>query len=385
MANYKDAGVDVEAGYEAVRLIRKQVARTFRPGVIGDIGGFGGLFSLGKYKYEEPVLISGTDGVGTKLKLAFIMDRHDTIGIDCVAMCVNDIICSGAEPLFFLDYIATGRNDPEKISQIVKGVADGCVMSGCALIGGETAEMPGFYQENEYDIAGFAVGIAEKSEIIDGSSIGQGDILIGIASSGVHSNGFSLVRRILSPSREKLEERIEKIGISLGDELLKPTKIYVQLVMKLIRKFKIKGLSHITGGGFIENIPRMLPPGVKAVVRKGTWPVLPIFDLIRKLGNIPEKDMYNTFNMGIGMVAAVGADDAEAVMELIKNEGMNAYIIGEVSANEVSAGAVSAQDVLARDVPSLADKAGKAAGAAAESSAGSEGSGIFAGAGIDIC
>ncbi len=391
MANYKDAGVDVEAGYEAVRLIRKQVARTFRPGVIGDIGGFGGLFSLGKYKYEEPVLISGTDGVGTKLKLAFIMDKHDTIGIDCVAMCVNDIICSGAEPLFFLDYIATGKNDPEKISQIVKGVADGCVMSGCALIGGETAEMPGFYQENEYDIAGFAVGIAEKSEIIDGSSIRPGDTLIGIASSGVHSNGFSLVRRILSPSREKLEERIEKIGFSLGDELLKPTKIYVPLVMKLIRKFKIKGLSHITGGGFIENIPRMLPPGAKAVVRKGTWPVLPIFDLIRKLGNIPERDMYNTFNMGIGMVAAVGADDAEAVMEFIKNEGMNAYIIGEVSANGVSANEVSAVDVSAQDataqkVPSLADEAaGKAAVAAAESIAGSEGSGIITGVGIDIC
>jgi phosphoribosylformylglycinamidine cyclo-ligase len=261
MTTYKDAGVDVEAGYEAVKLMGKHVRKTFRPEVVTDIGGFGGLFALNKDKYEEPILVSGTDGVGTKLKIAFLKDKHDTIGIDCVAMCVNDIICSGAEPLFFLDYIACGKNRPDKIAEIVKGIAEGCVESGCSLIGGETAEMPGFYPDDEYDVAGFAVGIVDKKKVINGKSIKDGDKLIGLASSGLHSNGYSLVRKLLNPNKEKMNEYVEVLGTTLGDELIKPTKLYVKTILDLKGKYEIKGISHITGGGFIENIPRMIPEG----------------------------------------------------------------------------------------------------------------------------
>lgn len=330
MTTYKESGVDVEAGYEAVRLMRDHVRRTFRPEVLTDIGGFGGLFALDKAKFKEPVLVSGTDGVGTKLKIAFLMDKNDTIGIDCVAMCVNDIACSGAEPLFFLDYIAVGKNRPEKVANIVKGVADGCVMAGCSLIGGETAEMPGFYPENEYDVAGFAVGIVDKSRIIDGKSIKEGDVLIGLASSGIHSNGYSLVRKVFNPTREKLNEYVESLGTTLGEELLKPTRIYVKTVADLIERFEIKGISHITGGGFIENIPRMVPEGLRVRINKGTWPVLPIFSLIQKIGDIPEKDMFNTFNMGIGMVMAVDGNIAGDVAAYLNEKGEKAYIIGEL-------------------------------------------------------
>jgi len=330
MTTYKDAGVDVEAGYEAVRLMKQHVKRTFRPEVLTDIGGFGGLFALNKDKYQEPVLVSGTDGVGTKLKIAFLMDRHDTVGVDCVAMCVNDIVCSGAEPLFFLDYIALGKNHPEKVADIVKGVADGCAMSGCALIGGETAEMPGFYPEDEYDIAGFAVGIADRKKIIDGSKIKAGDKLIGLASSGLHSNGYSLVRKVFNPRTEKLMEHVEILGAKLGDELLKPTKIYVKTILDLIGKFEIKGIANITGGGFIENIPRMLPEGLMAKINKGSWPVLPIFSLIEKAGNIKEKDMYNTFNMGIGMVLAVDSGLAGDILKHFEAVNEKAYVIGEI-------------------------------------------------------
>jgi len=332
MTTYKDAGVNIEAGYEAVRLMRNDVKRTFRPEVLTDIGGFGGLFALGNY--EEPVLVSGTDGVGTKLKIAFGMDRHDTVGIDCVAMCVNDIVCSGAEPLFFLDYIAIGKNVPQKVAEIVKGVADGCVMAGCALIGGETAEMPGFYTEDEYDIAGFAVGVVEKSKIIDGGCIKEGDRLIGLSSSGIHSNGYSLVRKVLNLNNEKMQEYIESLGCTLGEELLKPTKIYVKTILDLIRKFNIKGISHITGGGFIENIPRMVPEGLRVKISKGTWPILPVFHLLQKAGNIPEKDMYNTFNMGIGMVIAVDRDAAEEILANLNSQEKQAYLIGEIVKGE---------------------------------------------------
>ena len=330
MATYKDAGVDVEAGYESVRLMRQHVKKTFRPEVLTDIGGFGGLFSLDKSKYDEPVLVSGTDGVGTKLKLAFLMDKHDTIGIDCVSMCVNDIVCSGAEPLFFLDYVAVGKNRPEKVAEIVKGVADGCVMAGCALIGGETAEMPGFYPEDEYDLAGFSVGIVDKSKIINGKSIKEGDKLIGLASSGLHSNGYSLVRKVLNPKRERLVERIEALGSTLGEELLKPTKIYVKTILDLISKYEIKGISNITGGGFIENIPRMIPEGLRVKITKGTWPVLPIFNLLQSIGDIKERDIYNTFNMGIGMVMAVDKDIAQDVLKYLNRDVEEAYMIGEI-------------------------------------------------------
>lgn len=330
MATYKDAGVDVEAGYEAVRLMRNDVKKTFRPEVLTDIGGFGGLFALNKEKYEEPVLVSGTDGVGTKLKIAFLMDKHDTIGIDCVAMCVNDVVCSGAEPLFFLDYIALGKNRPEKVAQIVKGVSDGCVQAGCALIGGETAEMPGFYPDNEYDVAGFAVGAVDRKKIIDGKSIKAGDKLIGISSSGLHSNGYSLVRKILAPSREKLSEDVKILGNTLGEELLKPTKIYVKTVLELKSRYNIKGISHITGGGFYENMPRMLPEGLGIKIRKDTWPVLPIFGLLQSLGNVDEKDMFNTFNMGIGLAIAVEASIAKEVVSFINKEKEEAYIIGDI-------------------------------------------------------
>jgi phosphoribosylformylglycinamidine cyclo-ligase len=334
MTTYKDAGVDVEAGYEAVKLMRGHVKKTFRPEVLTDIGGFGGLFALNKDKYKEPILVSGTDGVGTKLKIAFLTDKHDTVGIDCVAMCVNDIVCSGAEPLFFLDYIALGKNRPENVANIVKGVADGCVMSGCALVGGETAEMPGFYPENEYDIAGFAVGIVDKSKMIDGKSIKEGDKLIGLASSGIHSNGYSLVRKVLNPNKDKMGEYISSLGTTLGEELLKPTKIYVKTIIDLKDRFHIKGISHITGGGFIENIPRMMPEGLRVKITRGTWPVLPIFELLQKLGNMQERDIYNTFNMGIGMVLAVDGNIADDVVKYLKAKDEQAYMIGEIIKGE---------------------------------------------------
>jgi len=334
MIDYKTAGVDVEAGYEAVRLMRDDVRRTFRPGVLTDIGGFGGLFALDKDKYEEPVLVSGTDGVGTKLKIAFMMDRHDTVGIDAVAMCVNDIVCGGAEPLFFLDYIACGKNKPEKIAQIVKGVADGCVMAGCALVGGETAEMPGFYPEDEYDLAGFAVGIVDKKKIIDGRDIRKGDKLVGLASSGLHSNGYSLVRKLLNPNREKLSEYVGLLSSTLGEELLKPTRIYVRSILAVREKYNIKGIANITGGGFIENIPRMIPDGLRARIDIGTWPVQPIFTLLQELSKLTLESIYNTFNMGIGMVLAVDPDEADGAVAYLNSIGENAYIIGEIISGE---------------------------------------------------
>ncbi len=330
MTTYKDAGVDVEAGYEAVRLMRNDVRKTFRPEVITDIGGFGGLFALNKEKYSEPVLVSGTDGVGTKLKIAFLMDKHDTVGIDCVAMCVNDIVCSGAEPLFFLDYIALGKNRPEKVAQIVKGVSDGCVEAGCALIGGETAEMPGFYPEDEYDLAGFAVGIVDKKDIIDGRKIKAGDKIIGLASSGIHSNGYSLVRKVLAPNKEKLSEVVASLGTTIGEEIIKPTRIYVKTILDLKNKFEIKGIAHITGGGFIENMPRMLPEGLGINIFRGSWPVLPIFEILRSIGNVDERNMFNTFNMGIGMVLAVDAEIAEDMLKYLNSSIEQAYLIGEV-------------------------------------------------------
>ncbi len=335
MANYKDAGVDVHAGYKAVELMKKHIKKTMRPEVLTDLGGFGGLFSLEGMTMKKPVLVSGTDGVGTKLKLAFLMDRHDTIGIDCVAMCVNDIICSGAQPLFFLDYIATGKNYPEKIESIVKGVAEGCQMAGCALIGGETAEMPGFYSEDEYDLAGFSVGIVDKDQIIDGSKIRQGDKLIGIASSGVHSNGFSLVRKLFSMDKEALSQWYDELNSSVGDVLLRPTKIYVKTILALMQQFELKGISHITGGGFIENIPRILPDeGLRVVIHKGTWTIPPIFSLMQRLGDISESDIYNTFNMGIGMVLAVDAAIADNVVSALHELGEEAWCIGEIEAGE---------------------------------------------------
>lgn len=334
MTTYKDAGVDVEAGYEAVKLMRKHVQRTFRPEVLTDIGGFGGLFALNKDKYKEPVLVSGTDGVGTKLKISFLMDQHDTIGIDCVAMCVNDIVCSGAEPLFFLDYIAVGKNRPEKVAEIVKGIAEGCVQSGCALVGGETAEMPGFYPEDEYDVAGFAVGIVDRSKIINGKNIKEGDVLIGLASSGLHSNGYSLVRKLLNPNRDKLMEQVAALGTRLGDELLRPTKLYVKTILDLKDRFQINGISNITGGGFIENIPRMVPDGLRVHINAGTWPVLPIFSLLQAIGDIKPKDIYNTFNMGIGMVLAVDHTIADSVVEHLVQNGEAAYKIGEIVKGE---------------------------------------------------
>lgn len=328
--NYKKSGVDVEAGYKSVELIKQHVKSTFRQEVLSDIGGFGGLFSIANQNLEQPVLVSGTDGVGTKLKIAFLMDKHDTIGIDCVAMCVNDILCSGAEPLFFLDYIACGKNIPEKIAKIVSGIADGCRQANAALIGGETAEMPGFYSVDEYDLAGFAVGIVDKKDIIDKSKINKNDILLGIASNGVHSNGYSLIRKIFTPSASSLNEYIEKLDSTLGDELLKPTKIYVKSILELKKQINIKGISHITGGGFIENIPRMLPDNLCAVIEEGTWPVLPIFDIIMDSGQIERMDMYNTFNMGIGMVLVVSPDEAQKAIQILDSMNEKAYIIGKL-------------------------------------------------------
>ena len=331
MITYKDAGVDVEAGYESVRLMKDHVKKTLRPEVLTDIGGFGGLFALSG-KYSEPVLVSGTDGVGTKLKVAFLKEKFDTVGIDCVAMCVNDIICTGAEPLFFLDYIAVSKITPQKIADIVKGVSEGCVQAGCALIGGETAEMPGFYTTGEFDIAGFAVGVVEKSKIIDGSEIKAGDKIIGLASSGIHSNGYSLVRKLFELEKNaELDKHISELGCTLGEELLKPTKIYVRTILDLISKYKIKGIANITGGGFIENMPRMLPDGVRIKINKGTWDIPYIFQILRELGNMQDEQIYNTFNMGIGMCMAVSPDIADEVCNYLKNKGEKAYIIGEVA------------------------------------------------------
>lgn len=337
--DYRQAGVDIEAGYESVRLMKEFIARTNRPEVVSDIGGFSGAFSMGAFReMEEPTLVSGTDGVGTKLKIAFLMDRHDTVGIDCVAMCVNDIACAGGEPLFFLDYIACGKNVPEKIAQIVKGVSEGCVQAGAALIGGETAEMPGFYPENEYDLAGFAVGIADRKKMITGKTVKEGDVLVGIASSGVHSNGYSLVRSVFSMDEKTLSTYHEALGETLGEALLRPTKIYVR-ALKNVREagITIKGCSHITGGGFYENVPRMLPEGVKAVIRKDSFPVPEIFRMIKRGGNIEERVMYNTYNMGIGMVMALDPADAEGAVEAVQAAGEKAYVIGQVEAGERSA------------------------------------------------
>ena len=331
--SYRAAGVDVEAGYKAVELMKQHVSKTFTGGVLTGLGGFGGLFEISKEDLEQPVLVAGTDGVGTKLKLAFLLDKHDTIGQDCVAMCVNDVVCQGAKPLLFLDYVAVGKNVPERIAEIVKGVADGCVASGCALIGGETAEMPGFYEVDEYDLAGFTVGIVNKNKIIDGSNVTNGDILIGIASSGVHSNGYSLVRKVFDVDGENsmVNRYDETLGMTIGEALLTPTKIYVKPMLDVINQCTVKAVSHITGGGFYENIPRMLPDGKQAVIKKGSWDILPIFDLIAKTGNIPEKDMFGTYNMGIGMLFAVDAADADKALEILKKHGEKAYVVGEVT------------------------------------------------------
>ncbi|MGG2196979.1 MULTISPECIES: phosphoribosylformylglycinamidine cyclo-ligase [Paenibacillus] len=330
---YKQAGVDIAAGNEAVERMKKHVKTTFRPEVLTDLGGFGALFGLNKEKYEEPVLVSGTDGVGTKLKIAFAMDKHDTIGVDAVAMCVNDIIVQGAEPLFFLDYLACDKVIPEKIEAIVKGISDGCVQAGAALIGGETAEMPGMYSEGEYDIAGFTVGIVDKKKIIDGSTIKPGDVVLGLASSGVHSNGFSLVRKLLLEQKGySLHDTIDALGERLGDTLLAPTKIYVKPVLNVLNEVPIKGMAHITGGGFLENIPRVLPEGVNVEIDYGSWPILPIFELMQREGGISHNDMFRTFNMGIGMVVIVSEEDAAKAASLFEQHGEKAYTLGRVTA-----------------------------------------------------
>ena len=336
--DYKNAGVDIEAGYQAVQLMKKHVQGTMRPEVLGGIGGFSGAFSAKAFKdMEEPVLLSGTDGVGTKLKLAFLMDRHDTVGIDCVAMCVNDVACAGGEPLFFLDYIACGKQVPEKIATIVSGVAEGCRQSEAALIGGETAEMPGFYPVDEYDLAGFAVGVVDKKDLITGEGLEAGDVLIGMASSGVHSNGFSLVRKVFEKemTREGLNTYYEELGKTLGETLLAPTKIYVK-ALKAVKEagVRVKACSHITGGGFYENVPRMLKDGIRAVIRKDSYPVPPIFALMAEKGEIEEKVMYNTFNMGIGMIVAVNPADVKKTMEAMKAAGETPYVIGSLEAGE---------------------------------------------------
>lgn len=333
--SYAAAGVDITAGYKAVELMKTHIAKTATPGVLSGIGGFGGLFELDLQGVKKPVLVSGTDGVGTKLRLAFLMDKHDTVGIDCVAMCVNDIICCGARPLYFLDYIACGKNVPEKIASVVKGVAEGCVQAGAALIGGETAEMPGFYPEDEYDLAGFSVGIVDKDKIIDNGKMRAGDLIIALPSSGVHSNGFSLVRRVFDVEKTDLKAPVEELGgASLGETLLTPTKIYVRPVLALLEKVCAKGISHITGGGFFENIPRSIPEGLGAKIDKAAVRVPPIFSLIAKAGNIPERDMFNTFNMGCGMSLVVAPEDAEAALSILRENGEDAYLIGEIAASE---------------------------------------------------
>ncbi|OEH93399.1 phosphoribosylformylglycinamidine cyclo-ligase [Bacillus solimangrovi] len=329
---YKQAGVDIEAGYEAVKLMKKHVQKTVRPEVIGSLGGFGGMFDLSQLNMKEPVLVSGTDGVGTKLMLAFQMDKHDTIGIDAVAMCVNDIVVQGAEPLYFLDYLACGKAEPEKIEQIVKGVAEGCQQAGCALIGGETAEMPGMYDSDEYDIAGFSVGAVEKSKIVTGSQIKQGDVLIGLASSGIHSNGYSLVRQVLlEDGKLDLHAYHDQLGRTLGEELLEPTRIYVKSILEVMNSFTIKGMAHITGGGFIENIPRMLPQGCAAEIDYGSWHIPSIFSLIEETGNLSRRELFSVFNMGIGMVLAVDEADAIPVIRSLESTNEKASIIGRVT------------------------------------------------------
>ncbi len=334
--DYKNAGVDIEAGYRSVELMKKHVKETMRPEVLGGLGGFSGAFSMSAFKdMEKPTLVSGTDGVGTKLKLAFILDKHDTVGIDCVAMCVNDIACAGGEPLFFLDYIACGKNEPEKIASIVSGVAEGCKQAGAALIGGETAEMPGFYPVDEYDLAGFAVGVVDEKDLITGANIKPGDVLVGMASSGVHSNGFSLVRKVFSMTEENLNTYYDCLGTTLGEALIAPTKIYVK-ALKAVKDagVTIKGCSHITGGGFYENIPRMLPEGVRAVVEKNSYPIPPIFKMLQEDGDIAEEMMYNTYNMGIGMMLALDPADVEKAMAAMKEAGEEPYIVGKIEAGE---------------------------------------------------
>ncbi len=329
--SYKDAGVDITAGYKSVELMKKHISRTLAFGKTDSIGGFGGLFELDLEGIKEPVLVSGTDGVGTKLKMAFLTDKHDTVGIDCVAMCVNDIICAGAKPLYFLDYIAVGKNYPEKIAQIVSGVAEGCVQSECALIGGETAEMPGFYDKDEYDMAGFAVGVVDKSKILNKTDVSAGDVIIGLASSGIHSNGYSLVRKIFDVENLDLNKKMPELdNKSLGEVLIEPTKIYVKPILSLLKKVKVKSIANITGGGFYENIPRALPDTLTAKIKKENVPVLPIFKLMQSFGNIGERDMYNTFNMGIGMVVIVSKEDEEEAKKVLEELGEKAYTLGEV-------------------------------------------------------
>lgn len=334
--DYKNAGVDIEAGYKSVELMKKHVQETMRPEVLGGIGGFSGAFSMSAFKnMEKPTLVSGTDGVGTKLKLAFLMDKHDTVGIDCVAMCVNDIACAGGEPLFFLDYIACGKNYPERIAQIVSGVANGCKQADAALIGGETAEMPGFYPEDEYDLAGFAVGVVDEKDLITGADLKEGDVLIGMASSGIHSNGFSLVRKVFDMTKESLDTHYEELGKTLGEALITPTKIYVNALKSVKQRgVMIKACNHITGGGFYENIPRMLPEGIRAVVEKDSYQVPAIFRLLAEKGNIAEEIMYNTYNMGIGMLLAVDPSDVDAAMEAIRKAGEFPYVIGRTEKGE---------------------------------------------------
>ncbi len=329
--SYKKAGVDVTAGYKAVELMKVHVARTVTNGVLSGIGGFGGLFEPDLTGIKKPVFVSGTDGVGTKLKIAFLMDKHNTIGIDCVAMCVNDIICCGAKPQFFLDYIAVGKNYPEKVAEIVSGIADGCVQSGCALIGGETAEMPGFYPVDEYDVAGFSVGVVDKEKILKPDEQKFGDVLIAIKSSGVHSNGFSLIRKVFTVNEQTLARHFSDLGTTLGECLLTPTKIYVKPVLELLEQVNVKAISHITGGGFYENIPRSLPSGITAKIERNAVEVLPIFDLIARTGNIPERDMFNTFNMGVGMIVSVDKNDADKAVEVLNASGADAYVLGELT------------------------------------------------------
>ncbi|TDL30622.1 phosphoribosylformylglycinamidine cyclo-ligase [Jeotgalibacillus sp. S-D1] len=332
---YRQAGVNIEAGYESVERMKKHVKRTSRPGVMGPFGSFGGMFDLSSLQYKEPVLISGTDGVGTKLRLAFSMDRHDTIGIDCVAMCVNDIIAQGAEPLYFLDYLAVGKAVPEKIEQLVKGIADGCEQSGCALIGGETAEMPGMYEEDEYDMAGFAVGACEKSAIVTGDAIEEGHVLIGLPSSGIHSNGYSLVRKsLLEDKGYSLDETLEGFDQPLGEVLLTPTKLYAKTVIPLLKRVDVKGMAHVTGGGFYENLPRMLPEGFGVSIHQGSWPVHPVFHLIQEAAGMSQDELFHVFNMGIGFVAVVQEDEVDEAMAAISESGEKGYVIGRVTRSE---------------------------------------------------
>ncbi len=333
-ASYRAAGVDIEAGYKAVELMKQHVARTMIPGVVSDIGGFGGLFAPDLSGIREPVLVSGTDGVGTKLKIAFKMDKHDTVGIDCVAMCVNDVACAGAKPLFFLDYVAVGKNEPERVAAIVSGVAEGCVQAGCALIGGETAEMPGFYGEKEYDLAGFSVGLGDKSKLLTGETVQAGDAILALASSGVHSNGFSLVRRVFDVEHRDLSVYSEELGATIGEALLTPTRIYVKPLSALMQAVQVKAAAHITGGGFYENIPRCLPKGLSAKIERRAVEVLPVFHMIQRLGDIPERDMFNTFNMGVGMCVVVPQAEADAAVRSLEASGVHAYALGEVVPGE---------------------------------------------------